>query len=120
MDDYKNIDLNGLKDYQLFARGTAIYPKQGEILGLLYTTLGLAGEAGEVADKTKKLLRDKGGVVDDDYLNAVAAELGDVLWYIANICEELGLEMSDVAKYNLYKLYSRMERDKIHGDGDNR
>lgn len=129
MDDYKYIDLGGLRDYQNFARVTAIYPELDSIYGLFYTTLGLCGEAGEVAEKVKKLYRDtafedidtyEAGKYPPHFVDSMVKELGDVLWYLANICEELGLELSDVAKYNLEKLYSRKERGVLHGSGDNR
>ena len=103
-------------EYQ--APKTAIYPGRGE--NLTYPTLGLCGESGEVSEKVKKLIRDKGGVIDDDVRADLRKELGDVLWYVAQLCTELGLSMSDVAQGNIDKLASRMERGKISGDGDDR
>jgi NTP pyrophosphatase (non-canonical NTP hydrolase) len=80
----------------------------------------LAGESGEVCEKVKKLLRDKGGKIDDVFLENVKKELGDVLWYHAQLCSEFGFKMSDVAKTNMDKLLGRVARDTIHGSGDNR
>jgi len=121
-DDYKHIDYGGLKDYQAFARNLAVYPEQEKFLGLIYTILGLNGEAGEVAEKLKKYIRDSDDTYEafEAFRSAVTKELGDVLWYLANVCEELNISLADVAANNLEKLYSRMERDVLHGSGDDR
>lgn len=111
------MDMNG---YQGFARMTAMYPKAGELQGFLYTCLGLSGEAGEVADKAKKILRDHGGVIPDDKKEEIRDELGDVLWYIANAAHELGFSLEEVAARNLQKLNSRLERGVVSGSGDYR
>ena len=105
-------------DYQKEARKTAIYPNLGK--NFVYPTLGLAGEAGEVAEKIKKVIRDGNGVVSDEKKEELSKELGDVLWYVANLAEELGSNLDDIAKRNLEKLKSRQERGKLKGDGDNR
>jgi NTP pyrophosphatase (non-canonical NTP hydrolase) len=105
-------------DYQLESRSTARYPDAGR--NLIYPTLGLTGEAGEVSDKVKKLIRDRGGVVDEQFTDDVALELGDVLWYVAQLATELGLSLEDVAEANLRKLKSRSERGTLQGDGDHR
>lgn len=98
--------------YQDFTDETAIYPPEK---GLEYTALGLASEAGEFAGKVKKMIR------DNNYdTEAMIAELGDVLWYVARAAAELDVCLSDVAKDNVEKLKSRMERNKISGEGDNR
>lgn len=104
-------------DYQENAVKTAIY---GEGNKVIYPTLGLCGEAGEVAEKIKKVLRDKGGVFDQETKEAIKLELGDVLWYIANIANDLGIDLYDVAEKNIEKLESRRQRNLIHGNGDNR
>lgn len=83
---------------------------------MFYLTLGLVSEAGEVADKLKKVMRD-GGELDGQ---AVAKELGDVMWYAANLSHILGYSLSEVARMNIGKLSSRRERDKIGGSGDDR
>ena len=85
---------------------------------IVYPTLGLANEAGEVAGKVKKIFRDKGGVIGDAEREALKQELGDVLWYLAQICTELDLTLEEVAEANLEKLFSRLERNTIRGDGD--
>lgn len=105
-------------EYQEKSRKTAIYPDQGS--NFIYPTLGLVGEAGEVADKMKKVIRDDDGVVSDEKVSEMKKELGDVLWYIAQLATELGLSMNDIAEGNIEKLYSRLERGKISGSGDNR
>jgi NTP pyrophosphatase (non-canonical NTP hydrolase) len=90
------MDLN---TYQDAARLTALYPDAGN--NPIYPTLGLSGEAGEVADKVKKVLRDRGGHFDDAIRAEIALELGDVLWYVAQLASELGYELEDVANQNL-------------------
>jgi NTP pyrophosphatase (non-canonical NTP hydrolase) len=109
------------KTYQERAGTTAMYPSRGK--SLCYPALGLAGEAGEVAEKVKKLVRGDGDLYaqpDEALRQALAGELGDLLWYIAALCFELDLKMSDVAQANLEKLASRKKRGVIHGDGDSR
>ena len=87
---------------------------------IVYPTLGLVNEAGEVAGKIKKIFRDRGGVITVADKQALKHELGDVLWYLTQICTDLDLTLDEVAEANLEKLFSRLERNKIHGDGDNR
>ena len=106
------------KTYQNKARKTAMYPNIGS--NHIYPTLGLVGEAGEVAEKVKKILRDKKGIIDKDSKFEIMKELGDVLWYIANLSSELGFNLNDVAETNLIKLQNRLIRDKLSGSGDNR
>jgi NTP pyrophosphatase (non-canonical NTP hydrolase) len=86
----------------------------------IYPTLGLTGEAGEVADKVKKVIRDRGGVFDADTREAIKLELGDVLWYVAQLASELGYDLNEVADANLQKLSSRAARGRIGGSGDQR
>ena len=105
-------------EYQQAARQTAIYPDRGK--NIAYPALGLAGEAGEVAEKVKKVIRDNGGVVDAATREALKKELGDVFWYIAALCDEVGLDMADVAESNIRKLRDRQQRNALHGSGDNR
>lgn len=105
-----------LDTYQNESRRTAIYPAIGH--PVVYPTLGLANEAGEVAGKIKKIFRDKSGVIGDAERAALQAELGDVLWYLAQVATELDLSLNDVAVANLDKLRSRQERGKLGGDGD--
>lgn len=106
------------KTYQTESKKTAKYPKVGA--GFVYPTLGLAGEAGEVAEKIKKVMRDSNGEVSEEKREEIKKELGDVLWYVSQIATELDLPLEDVAKSNLEKLFSRLERGAIHGSGDNR
>lgn len=108
-----------LSDYQKRCCETAIYPKE-KGMGLYYCALGLSGEAGEIANKIKKVMRDASGSLAPERREQLSAELGDVLWYIASLCTELGVDMSDVAQRNIDKLNSRLERGVIGGDGDNR
>ncbi|KAA3646136.1 MAG: nucleotide pyrophosphohydrolase [Chloroflexi bacterium] len=87
---------------------------------IVYPTLGLTNEAGELAGKVKKIFRDKDGVISPEDRAELKKELGDVLWYLAQICTELDLSLEEVAEANLAKLFSRLERGVIGGDGDDR
>ena len=105
-------------DYQIKSRKTAGYPAIGH--PIIYPTLGLVNEAGEVAGKIKKVFRDKDGQINNETRDTLKAELGDVLWYLAQVATELDLTLDEIAEHNIEKLYSRLERGKIKGDGDNR
>ena len=107
-----------LNEYQKKSRATALYPDLGN--NAIYPTLGLAGEAGEVADKVKKIIRDKNGIFDQLSKNEIKLELGDVLWYVAQLSTELGIDLNEVAEANIDKLSSRAKRGNISGSGDNR
>jgi NTP pyrophosphatase (non-canonical NTP hydrolase) len=107
-----------LHRYQYLTRGTAIYPRMGK--NYVYPTLGLLGEAGEVAENIKKAQRDDGGVLTEVRKDALKKELGDVLWYVAALAAEFHFNLGDVAMENLRKLNSRKKRGKIKGSGDNR
>lgn len=109
--------ITELNRYQDAARETAFYPIDKLVM---YPTLGLAGEAGEVADKVKKVYRDNNGRFDDEHRHAIAMELGDVLWYVANLATDLGYTLQDIAEMNYQKLQSRKERNKLSGEGDDR
>tara|TARA_Y100001968_G_scaffold332811_1_gene392438 strand:+ start:2622 stop:2951 length:330 start_codon:yes stop_codon:yes gene_type:complete len=109
------MDLN---EYQRKARETALYPNVGN--NPIYPTLGLCGEAGEVAEKVKKIIRDKAGLFDSDSKETIKYELGDVLWYVAQLTSEMGFELTEIAEANLSKLSSRARRGKLTGEGDNR
>ena len=89
-------------------------------VGFIEKILGLTGEAGETADKIKKILRDKDGVVSSEDQKLIVKELGDTLWYIASIARYLGVPLSEVASGNIDKLESRWQRNKLHGEGDER
>lgn len=102
--------------YQRQAFTTAQYPNRGN--NIIYPTLGLCGESGEVAEKVKKIIRDNDGIIDAERKELLKKEISDVLWYVAALCTELQLDMGDVAQSNLDKLFDRMKRDVIKGSGD--
>jgi NTP pyrophosphatase (non-canonical NTP hydrolase) len=104
--------------YQDVAESTAVYPDKGD--NLYYPALGLAGEAGEVCEKIKKIMRDQRGHFTEDNVEEISKELGDVLWYVAMLAVEFNIALSSVAEDNLAKLQDRMERGVIKGSGDNR
>lgn len=106
------------EEYQRMSRKTAMYPDKDH--NFVYPVLGLTGEAGEVAEKIKKVIRDDNGVMSDEKKREIAKELGDVLWYVSQIATELGLELENVATLNIVKLYARLEKGMISGSGDNR
>jgi NTP pyrophosphatase (non-canonical NTP hydrolase) len=103
-------------EYQRRSRATAVYPDAGA--NLTYPALGLCGEAGEAAEKVKKAIRDDGGELTEERRAALAAELGDVLWYVAQLATEAGLDLDVVATSNLTKLLSRKQREVLQGSGD--
>jgi NTP pyrophosphatase (non-canonical NTP hydrolase) len=107
-----------LSDYQAQSRQT--YKDLEVQSNLTYPVLGMLNEAGEFAGKYKKIFRDKGGVIDEETRIALRDELGDVLWYMTQICTNLGFTLNELAAANLEKVLSRLERGKIHGNGDNR
>ncbi len=109
-----------LNEYQQRAIKTAIYPSRGSFWGMIYCTLKLNGEAGEVAEKIGKILRDDKGKISDEKRIELIKELGDVLWYIANLADELSISLDDVANINLEKLAQRKANNTLHGSGDNR
>lgn len=106
-----------LNEYQNLASVTAVYPSQ---IGTEYTILGLCGEAGELANQWKKVLRDDNGVITDARFEKLVDELGDVLWYLAMIAHELSISLDTVAERNLQKLSARKAQNTLHGSGDNR
>ena len=111
--------------YQKKSRETAIYPtlkitnKEGSI-GFIYPAMGLAGETGEVLEKCKKIIRDDEGILSTKKIEDIEKEIGDVLWYVAQLCSEFNLDMGKCAEKNIDKLYSRKERGVLGGSGDNR
>lgn len=108
-----------MSDYQTKAAKTAIYPAVGGH-NWVYPALGLTNEAGEVNGKLKKIIRDANGVINEAQQAELAKELGDVLWYVAQLATELGIDLNQVAAANIAKLESRQQRGKIMGSGDNR
>lgn len=105
-------------DYAAAASSFAVYPNRGN--NLAYPALGLCGEAGEVAEKVKKIIRDKDGIATDEDRRALSKELGDVLWYISQLAFELGIDPEEIPRGNLNKLASRKERGALQGSGDDR
>ncbi len=101
--------------YQRLSHETAMYPGIGTMVGMMYAGLGLAGEAGEVVEHIKKGYRDE---VFHPY--DILLELGDVMWYVAEIATANGLSMGEVLQANLDKLASRKERGAIQGSGNHR
>lgn len=106
-----------IHEYQLAARTTAIYPSEAAIT---YPLLGLSGEVGEFCNKYKKVIRDDHGTLTIEKHAELVAELGDILWYLANLAHDLGISLDDAAGANIDKLQSRMLRGVIGGAGDNR
>lgn len=104
-------------DYQMKSDLTAVYP---EDRALEYLCLGLASEAGEVAGKLKKIIRDNKSEINEDTKYSLVSELGDVLWYVSQIALELNVPLDVVAHENIAKLKDRLERGKISGSGDSR
>lgn len=104
-----------LKDYQLFTKTTAVYPKEAPI-NIMYCALGLAGETGEVCEKIKKYIRDN----DETKIAETKKELGDVFWYLVRLSDELGFDVDDILNENIMKLKKRLEENKLGGSGDDR
>ena len=113
-----NLDFYHFDLYQDSAEDTAIYPDKGD--NIYYPALGLAGEAGEVCEKIKEIMRDQKGFITQENEEELVKELGDVLWYVANIASEINRNMSEIAEVNLQKLEDRKNRGRLQGSGDNR
>lgn len=105
--------------YQIDTRQTAVYPEVGGH-SYIYPALGLSGEVGEVMEHVKKAIRDDGGTITAERLDKLGKEIGDVLWYLARLSDELGLSLNDVATGNIKKLLLRKEQGTIHGSGSAR
>lgn len=106
-----------LNEYQQKALETAVYPQEFKII---YPSLGLTGEAGECADKVKKVIRDNGGQFTEEKRLELAKEIGDVLWYCATFANDIGYDLETIGQMNNDKLHSRQERGVLGGSGDNR
>lgn len=106
-----------LVEYQEKALSTRIYPQDMKIV---YPALGLSGECGEVCDKIKKVFRDNNGEFTEEKKQEILKELGDVLWYMANMAYDLGSSIAEVARMNTQKTLTRKANNTIHGNGDNR
>ena len=116
-ENHKYKKISDLDMYQQVAKTTAIYPREQAII---YPTLGLTGEAGEVANKVKKIIRDGSNSKDEGLVQAISSEIGDCLWYIAVLADDFNIKLSDIASANLEKLAIRKKNNTIHGSGDNR
>ena len=116
-ENHKYNRISDLDMYQQVAKTTAIYPREQAII---YPTLGLTGEAGEVANKVKKIIRD--GTIEnhESLIQEISAEIGDCLWYISVLADDIGVKLSDIANSNLEKLENRKKKGTIHGSGDDR
>jgi NTP pyrophosphatase (non-canonical NTP hydrolase) len=116
-ENHKYKKISDLDMYQQVAKTTAIYPREQAII---YPTLGLTGEAGEVANKVKKIIRDGSDSKDEKLVSEIKAEIGDCLWYIAVLADDFNIKLSDIASANLEKLANRKKKGTIHGSGDTR
>ena len=116
-ESHKYKRVSDLDMYQRVAKTTAIYPREQAII---YPTLGLTGEAGEVANKVKKIIRDDGNKINEGLVQEISAEIGDCLWYISVLADDIGIKLSDIANANLIKLANRKKKGTIHGSGDTR
>jgi NTP pyrophosphatase (non-canonical NTP hydrolase) len=114
--------MTDLNSYQKATVSTAIYPEvgTGSQLAFAYCALGLGSEAGEVAGRVKKVIRDEDGILSMESRDAIIDELGDVLWYVARLADEVGVSLGSVASLNLGKLKSRQKRGVLAGSGDKR
>ena len=118
MEEQNNpVEFQTLDEYQMFVRSTKVYDKEYH---LVYPVLGLVNEAGEVAGKIKKLMRDDEGQLTQERFDDIVSELGDVLWYVTAVADDLGISLSNVFYDNFTKIKSRKERNMIKGSGDNR
>lgn len=102
-------------EYQENTKLTAKYPKNK---ALEYVILGLVGESAEIANKYKKVIRDNDGVLTEERRNQIIDEIGDVMWYVSQLCNELGVNLETLCEKNINKLLDRKERGVIKGDGD--
>lgn len=116
-ENHKYKKISDLDMYQKVALTTAIYPREQAII---YPTLGLTGEAGEVANKVKKIIRDGSNSKDEKLVSEIKSEIGDCLWYIAVLANDFNIKLSDIASTNLIKLENRKEKGTIRGSGDQR
>lgn len=106
-----------IKEYENLIEKTAVFPEE---IALTYCTMGLCGEAGEVAEKMKKLYRDEGGDITETFRHDIKKELGDVIWYVTALAQKLDLSLEEVMEANHKKLMLRRQTNTLHGSGDNR
>ncbi len=112
--------VKSFEEYHTKTDATAIYDRGDAIRELSYLSLGLNGEAGEVADKVKKVIRDDGGNLSSEHKDALAKELGDVLWYLTQLSRAIGTSLEAVATMNIKKLAERKKGNTLRGSGDDR
>ncbi len=119
--DFNEYQKKAVKtDLDADSLGEVMKARNFNTVGFLDKALGVAGEAGEFADKIKKILRDKKGAFTDEDRDAIIKELGDVLWYVALVSLYLDVPLSEVAERNIEKLASRAQRNALKGEGDER
>ena len=116
-ENHKYKKISDLDMNQKVALTTAIYPREQAII---YPTLGLTGEAGEVANKVKKIIRDGSNKNDDSMVSEIKSEIGDCLWYIAVLADDFDIKLSDISSTNIEKLANRKKNNTIHCSGDTR
>lgn len=107
-------------EYEKLASRTALFDESQPILRLYDLGLGIAGESGELAEKLKKAIRDDGSTITEERRAGLKGEIGDVLWYLSQLCRALNIPFSEAAKHNIKKLEDRYARNVLKGDGDNR
>lgn len=109
-------------NYERLAAETAVYPlsSTGKLPAVDYTTFGLVGEAGEIANKLKKVHRDNDGIIDEEIRKDLLKEVGDTLWYLTRLATELNSDLSEIASINIQKLHARKNEGSLKGSGDNR
>lgn len=117
MSEMRRLTFN---DYGRYGAAIAVYPNETAVEGINFCVLGLVGEAGELANKLKKVYRDEGGVLTKEKRDELRDELGDVLWYVDRLAAELDTNLETVAKENMAKLASRKARGTPQGSGDKR
>lgn len=111
-----------LDEYQERTSDSAVYPgaREQNLIGLIYAGLGASNEAGEIAGKIKKIMRDDNGQITDEKRIAIQGEVGDTLWYLGQVADQLGLKLGAIAEANIAKLKDRKDRGVLQGSGDNR
>lgn len=109
-------------DYQAWAKTTDVFKPAKKVSDPAFVAkiLGLSGESGEVADKFKKIIRDKNGKLNKEDKEDIIKELGDVIWYVATIARYMEVPLEEIVEKNIVKLSTRKANNKLHGSGDNR
>ena len=110
--------INTFEDYKLAIDPLVVYPRKTQLEALQYVTLGLNGEAGEVAEQIKKAMRNDAGELSPERIESLKKELGDVLWYMTRLADELGTNLAEIAQINVEKLYARKEKDNLKHEKD--